>query len=209
MPLQNRVNPNGGIEAVKSRGAFLGNRGIIHNEKKEIISPFKIKGWVTCQLEFKGRKRELMTKGKYTELFFLDEATAFSAGHRPCAECRRARYNEFKTKWLEANQSLLNDNSTSIANIDKIIHQDRINKKQKVTYQEKMNLLPNGTMIEIDSIQYLIWKNKIFKWTFEGYEPTIINISNNDVVVLTPKSYVEMFKKGFIPTVHSSTEEKS
>ena len=95
MPLQNRVNPNGELKAVKSRGAFLGNRGIIHNDEKEIIAPFKIKGWVTCQLEFKGRKRELMAKGRYTELFFLDEATAFSAGHRPCAECRRTRYNEF------------------------------------------------------------------------------------------------------------------
>jgi len=209
MPLQNRVNPKGEIKAVKSRGAFLGNRGIIHNEEKEIISPFKIKGWVTCQLEFKGRKRELMAKGKYTELFFLDEATVFSAGHRPCAECRRTRYNEFKTKWLEANQSLLLDNSTSIANIDKIIHQDRINKKQKVTYQDKMNLLPNGTMIQINNIEYLIWNHKIFKWTFEGYEPTKINITNNDVIVLTPKSYVEMFKKGFTPTVHISLQTES
>ena len=209
MPLQNRVNPNGELKAVKSRGAFLGNRGIIHNDEREIIAPFKIKGWVTCQLEFKGRKRELMAKGRYTELFFLDEATAFSAGHRPCAECRRTRYNEFKEKWLEANQSLLLDNSTSIANIDKIIHRDRINKKQKVTYQDKMHLLPKGTMIEINSIQYLIWNNKVFKWTFEGYEPTNINITNNDVTILTPKSYVEMFKKGFTPTVHSSLEEKS
>ena len=209
MPLQNRVNPKGEIKAIKSRGEFLGNRGIIHNGQQEIVSPFKIKGWVTCQLEFKGRKRELMAKGRYTELFFLDEATAFSAGHRPCAECRRPRYKEFKEKWLEANQSLLIDNSTSIASIDKIIHQDRINKKQKVTYQNKMNLLPNGTMIQIDSIEYLIWKSKIFKWTFEGYEPTNINISNNDVMILTPKSYVEMFKKGFTPTVHISLQEES
>lgn len=209
MPLQNRVNPKGEIKAVKSRGAFLGNRGIIHNEEKEIISPFKIKGWVTCQLEFKGRKRELMAKGKYTELFFLDEATAFSAGHRPCAECRRTRYNEFKTKWLEANQSLLLDNSTSIANIDKIIHQDRINKKQKVTYQDKMNLLPKGTMIEIDSIEYLIWNNNVFKWTFQGYEATNIHITDTHVTILTPKSYVEMFKKGFIPAVHISLQTES
>ncbi len=206
MSLQNRVNPMGELEAVRSRGSFLGNRGIIHNEEKEIVSPFKIKGWVTCQLEFKGRKRELMAKGRYTELFFLDEATAFSAGHRPCAECRRPRYKEFKKKWLEANKNLLTDDSISIANIDKIIHQDRINKKQKVTYQEKMNLLPKGTMIQIDSIDYLIWNNKIFKWTFEGYETTNINIRNIEVIVLTPKSYVEMFKKGFVPTVHNSLE---
>ena len=207
MPLQNRVSPNGEIKSIKSRGTFLGNRGIIHNERKEIVSLFKIKGWVTCQLKFKGRKRELMAKGKYTELFFLDEATAFSAGHRPCAECRKARYNEFKTKWLEANQKLLIGDSTSIANIDKIIHQDRINKKQKVTYQNKMNLLPKGTMIQIDSIDYIIWNDEVFKWTFEGYEPTHINITDKDVIVLTPKSYVEMFRKGFIPSVHISLQE--
>ncbi len=209
MPLQNRVSPNGEIKSVKSRGEFLGNRGIIHNEQKEIIAPFKIKGWVTCRLEFKGRKRELMAKGRYTELFFLDEATAFSAGHRPCAECRRTRYNEFKTKWLEANQNLLPDTSTSITNIDKIIHQDRIDKKQKVTYQDKMNLLPKGTMIQIDSIEYIIWNKEVFKWTFEGYEPTHINITDKNVIVLTPKSYVEMFKKGFIPSVHISLQEKA
>jgi hypothetical protein len=206
MPLQNRINPMGELEAIKSRGAFLGNRGIIHNEQKKIISSFKIKGWVTCRLEFKGRKRELMAKGRYTELFFLDEATALSAGHRPCAECRRKRYNEFKLKWLQANESLLINDSTSIASIDKIIHQDRIYKKQKVTYQDKMNLLPKGTMIQINSINYLIWNNKVFKWTFEGYEISNIDITNNNVIVLTPKSYVEMFKKGFVPTVHNSLE---
>lgn len=208
MPLQNRVNPNGELRAVKSRGEFLGNRGIIHNDKKEIISHFKIKSWVTCQLKFKGRKRELMAKRKYTELFFLDEATAFSAGHRPCGECRRLRYREFKQKWLEANKNLLINDSINIASIDKIIHQERIAKKQKITYQDKMNLLPNGTMIDIDSISYLIWNNKIFKWTFEGYQSTTICITNNDTTVLTPQSYVKMFKQGFIPTVHISLQEE-
>ncbi|MDD3477151.1 MAG: hypothetical protein PHI38_09810, partial [Sulfurimonas sp.] len=90
--------------------------------------------------------------------------------------------------------------------IDKIIHQDRINKKQKVTYQDKISLLPNGTMIQIDDIEYLIWNNNVFKWTFEGYEPTNINITHSDVTILTPKSYVEMFKKGFTPTVHISLQ---
>ena len=150
-----------------------------------------------------------MSKGRYTELFFLDEATAFSAGHRPCAECRRPRYKEFKTKWIEANQNLLVENSTSIATIDKIIHKDRIEKKQKVTYQAKMNLLPNGTMIQIDLTEYIIWNNKISKWTFDGYESADIHITNDDVIVLTPKSYVEMFKKGFTPAVHISLQEES
>jgi hypothetical protein len=102
---------------------FLGNRGVLHNSNKEIISTHRIKGWVTCLLEFKGRKREIMAPNRYTELFFLDEVTAFAAGHRPCAECRRERYNEFKEKWLIANGDLLEDKNTTVANINKIIHQ--------------------------------------------------------------------------------------
>jgi hypothetical protein len=103
MPLQNRVDPWGRLVALNLRGTWLGNRGILHNEKKKIIAPWRHKAWVTCQLEFKGRKRQIFSPGSYSELFFLDEVTAFAAGHRPCAECRRDRYNEFKAAWLAMN----------------------------------------------------------------------------------------------------------
>ena len=122
MPLQNRVNPTGEIVINSSRGLYMGNRGKLHNDNKQIISAYKNQCWVTCLLEFKGRKRELMSKNTYTELFFLDEATALSAGHRPCGECRRGRFKEFKEKWLKANSELLEDNKPTISNIDKIIH---------------------------------------------------------------------------------------
>jgi hypothetical protein len=82
--LQNRVTPRGDLEAVPARGAWLGNRGILHNDQQEIVAPWRHKAWVTCKLEFKGRKRVVFSPGTYSELFFLDEATAFSAGHRPC-----------------------------------------------------------------------------------------------------------------------------
>ena len=161
MPYQNKVDPWGKIHAVKSRGMFLGNRGVLHNSNKEIVSTHKIKGWVTCLLEFKGREREIMAPNRYTELFFLDEATAFAAGHRPCAECRRVRYNEFKEKWLSANGDLLEDKKTTVANIDKIIHEERIHKKQQVTFVAKLNSLPDGTMIDVASNPYLVWKNNL------------------------------------------------
>ena len=103
MPLQNRVNPRGTIEQSSARGTYMGNRGVLHNGKRELTRQFKTKAWIICLLEFKGRKRELMTPGRYTELFFLDEVTAFAAGHRPCAECRRKRYNEFRDAWQAAN----------------------------------------------------------------------------------------------------------
>ncbi|SFM25500.1 hypothetical protein [Marinobacter zhejiangensis] len=103
MPLQNRVNPKGIIESNSARGTLMGNRGVLHNASKEVTRLFKTKAWITCALEFKGRQRTLMSPGAYTELFFLDEVAAFAAGHRPCVEYRRARYNEFRNAWSVAN----------------------------------------------------------------------------------------------------------
>ncbi len=209
MPLQNRVNPLGEININPSRGTLMGNRGILHDENKNLKSVSKIKGWVTCKLEFKDRKLELMAPNRYTELFFLDEATAFSAGHRPCAECRRDRYNEFKLKWLEANRELLDGQKESIGNIDKILHTERINKKEKVSYVAYMNELPSGTIFEDEKILYLVWNSELYEWNYEGYSVSNKSILSKEVRVLTPKSYVRMFKKGFVPFVHDSVKEAS
>jgi len=210
MPYQNKVNPWGEIRAVASRGLFLGNRGVLHNENQQIVASHRIKGWVTCLLEFKGRKRQIMMPKRYTELFFLDEATAFSAGHRPCAECRRKRYNEFKEKWIEANGELLQGKKTTAPNMDNIIHQERISNKQKVTYHSTLNSLPDGTMIEINSKAYLIWESNLFQWSFSGYSKSDLEYTPEDeVIVLTPKSYVKTFSKGFIPEVHESIKKVS
>src|ERR1035438_2779229 len=99
MPLQNRVAPSGEIFA-SARGTFMGNRGgAIHNDGRQIVRQYASRRWITCLLEFKGRRRTVMSPNRYTELFFLDEAVALAAGHRPCAECRRARFNAFKQAW--------------------------------------------------------------------------------------------------------------
>lgn len=210
MPYQNKVDPWGNLNAVKSRGMFLGNRGVLHNEHQEIIASHRIKGWVTCLLEFKDRKRKIMTPKRYTELFFLDEATAFSAGHRPCAECRRKRYNDFKEKWLEANGEKLQGKKTTAPNMDNIIHEERISKKQKVTYTSALGSLPDGTMIDINSKTYLLWESKLFEWSCSGYtESDIVPHENKQVIVLTPKSYVKTFSNGFVPEVHESIKKVS
>ena len=94
--MQNRVNPFGEIIETKARGLWMGNRGHIHNDDRKIVRPFKLKAWIACKLEFKNRHREIMAHNLYTELFFLDEATAFAAGHRPCFECRRENAEKFK-----------------------------------------------------------------------------------------------------------------
>ena len=210
MPYQNKVDPWGNIQAVASRGMFLGNRGVLHNEQQEIKATHRIKGWVTCLLEFKDRKREIMKPKRYTELFFLDEATAFSAGHRPCAECRRIRYNEFKEKWLEANGELLQGKKPTAPNMDHIIHEERISHKQKISYVSTLKLLPDGTLIEIDSVAFLIWHHTLYQWSYSGYSKSDLAFNAEDeVIVLTPKSYVKTFSKGFIPDVHESIKKIS
>lgn len=100
MPLQNRVDPFGNLIRTAVRGTMMGNRGgVLHNANREIVRGYKSKRWITCVLEFRGRHRVVMSANRYKELFFLDEAVAFAAGHRPCAECRRERYNAFKDAW--------------------------------------------------------------------------------------------------------------
>ncbi len=205
MPYQNKVDPWGSLQAVSSRGMFLGNRGVLHNESQEIIATHRIKGWVTCLLEFKERHRKIMTPKRYTELFFLDEATAFAAGHRPCAECRRKRFNEFKSAWFEANKSLVKNEKLSAPNMDKVIHEERIFKKEKVTFNAKLSTLPTGSMIQIRSEAFLLWNHILYLWSYSGYSEAKISYSGNeDVIVLTPKSYVKTFGKGFVPEVHES-----
>jgi len=192
MPLQNRVDPWGNIIATTARGTLLGNRGILHNGKKQIVKIYQHQGWVTCSLKFKNRKRKLMTPGNYTKLFFLDEATAFAAGHRPCCECRRERYLEFKDYWVRANLKE-QINGIKISVINKLMHKDRINKGKKITYQANLKELPDGTIFSYNSSAYLIFKTKIYLWSFEGYYcPKSINIPD-EVCVLTPRSIVNIF----------------
>ena len=90
MPLQNRVTPMGDIIADAARGTLMGNRGILHNASRQLgAARWRHRSWICCRLSFKNRRRQVMAPGRYTELFFLDEATALAAGHRPCCECRR------------------------------------------------------------------------------------------------------------------------
>src|SRR5690349_19929351 len=95
MPLQNRVTPAGDIIATSARGTFMGNRGILHDDSRQIVRTSRNSMWLICLLEFNGRKRTVMSPGNYTELFFLDEAVALAAGHRPCGECRRTHYRQY------------------------------------------------------------------------------------------------------------------
>jgi hypothetical protein len=197
MALQNRVTPKGDIISTNARGAWLGNRGVIHNAEKQIVRPFKIKAWIICMLEFRGRHREVMTPDRWTELFFLDEATAFSAGHRPCFQCRYADHQRFKTAWLKGNPEYGFDEKTSVIEIDKILQTERINRGQKVTYKEDIHSLPDGAFIELAGEPWLVYQNKIYHWTPAGYNDSQAIDVLGEVTVLTPKSIVKAFNAGY------------
>ena len=204
--LQNRVTPWGKLEAVSARGAWLGNRGILHNERQEIVAPWRHRAWVTCKLEFKGRKRTVFSPRSYSELFFLDEATAFSAGHRPCGECRREKFKAFKAAWCTANQNLLQTPNPSMGLVDKQLHAERaVRGGGQVTYNEMIRNLPEGVFVNIDGEAVLIWREHLHTWTHYGYvEQRPIKASSTVVQVLTPKSVVAAFREGLDVEVHES-----
>jgi hypothetical protein len=198
--LQNRVNPFGDIIKTSARGAWMGNRGLLHNDKQKIVRPFKLKAWITCRLEFKGWKRKVMTPNRYTELFFLDEATSFAAGHRPCFECRRDDYDRFKFSWLKGNPEYGYDKKTSIKEIDNIMQAERMGiAKSKVTYQEFAAHLPDGTFVLFNNEPHLIKNGLMYLWSPFGYEKGIDLPNEDQLPVLTPRSVVNAFRAGYIP----------
>ena len=127
----------------------MGNRGILHNDAGEIIAPWQHRAWVTCVLEYKGRRRQVFSHRRYSELFFLDEATALSAGHRPCAFCRRERFNEFKALWCRANMDGAPPSSVPAPVMDRRLHSERaLRGGGKATFVMKPKDLPAGAFIE-------------------------------------------------------------
>lgn len=205
MPLQNRVTPDGQIIVTAARGSLMGNRGILHNQNQQLVKVFAHKAWVTCRLDFKDRKRELMQPGNYTELFFLDEATALTAGHRPCGECRRERFNEFKSIWITANAPSYSISNPSIAQIDTILHAERIARnRSKVTYPENASNLPDGTFFAREGVCWLVWRGQCLKWSENGYTEVATMPANQQLAVLTPRSIVACYRHGLVPTVHDS-----
>ncbi len=206
MPLQNRVNPFGEIFVSESRGTFTGNRGVIHKNKK-IVAPFKTKYWITCVLKYKGFRRQVMTENRWTELFFLDEATAFAAGHRPCAFCRNAEYKTFKKLWLDINAKNYELPDDSIKTIDKILHAERINiKGEKILFTATLKELPNGVFVQLIGTPeiYLYFNKQLLKWTPFGYTEILLLPPKTEIKVLTPKSITRVFAGGYVPEIHLS-----
>jgi hypothetical protein len=205
--LQNRVDPWGNMIRTSARGAWMGNRGLLHDHHQNLLRPFRLKAWITCLLEFKGRKRSVMAPDRYTELFFFDEATAFAAGHRPCFECRRQDYNKFKTFWLKGNPEYNFDERTSIREIDAILHKERIDPNgAKVLHEEAAPTLPNGTFIVYNNTPYIVVDKMIYPWSPAGYGEAKALPGLEKITVLTPNSIVNTFRAGYIPQISLSIQ---
>jgi hypothetical protein len=204
MPLQNRVTPTGEIISTPHRGLFTGNRGIIHDPATKTLlnRRWSSKAWLTCVCEFRGRHRDVMGTRSWTELFFLDEATAFSAGHRPCFYCRRDEANRFRAAWERGNGI----NGVRAADIDEVLHRERLHGKTKRLHALPMPVekLPDGAMVQAGEGSYLIVQGKALLWSFDGYRETRNGVK--DAALLTPPSTVYAFRAGYRPVLHPSAK---
>jgi hypothetical protein len=199
MPRQNRVTPYGELIAVPDRGLFWGNRGVLHDDQGRLVRYSRARAWLICVLEFKGRRRTLMTPGRLTELFFLDEATGLAAGHRPCGECRRSDYQAFKRAFGAG--------SGGAPEMDARLHADRLVRPGvRRSYVASLSALPDGTMIEVSGRPWLVYEGGLLVWTPGGYESRRVAEPSAEVTVITPRATVAALAAGYRPVVHPSAE---
>ena len=202
MPLQNRVTPTGDIIATAHRGLFTGNRGIIHDPatktllKKRWSSP----AWITCVCEFRGWRRKVMGGRSWTELFFLDEATAFAAGHRPCFFCRRDDANRFRSGWEEGNGA----KKVLAREMDAVLHRERLERGKKRLHSLPMPVeqLPDGAMVQVGEESFLIAQGRALRWSMAGYQKA--ETALGDAMLLTPPSTLRALGAGYRPVLHPS-----
>jgi hypothetical protein len=205
LPLQNRVDPFGNIHAVPQRGTMMGNRGgRIHNPATKTLNRrYASRRWIACVCAFRGRQREVMGHS-YTELFFLDEVTAFAAGHRPCAECRRADFNRFMDHWRDAFQI---SGKLGVDAADEVLHRERCVSGSKGEYTDAKTVMvfPDGVNICVDKSAYALRGAMALPWSFSGYgEPVPVSTLKDPLRLLTPPSIVKVFQSGYSPSWHST-----
>jgi hypothetical protein len=201
MPLQNRVTPTGEIIATPHRGTFTGNRGIIHDPETRTLlrKRWSSPAWLTCLCEFQGRRRKVMGGRSWTELFFLDEATSFAAGHRPCFYCRRDDANRFRAAWEQGNGV----KDVLAPEIDAVLHRERL-ASGKTLHPLPMPLekLPDGAMVQAGEQSFLIVQERALLWSSAGYSVAVAPLT--DAMLLTPPSTLRAFSAGYRPVLHSS-----
>jgi hypothetical protein len=203
MPLQNRVDPFGELNAVPARGLFLGNRGgRIHDDDRRLTRRrWTSRAWICCRLAFKGRHRAVWGKS-YTELFFLDEPTALAAGHRPCFECRRADALAFAAAWARGHDLRA---SPLAGEMDAVLHAQRLDGRTKRRHRTALDDLPDGVMIALENHEPLAVRgNAVLPWSAAGYAPPRPRPRRMEVDLLTPPAIVAVLSAGYRPQWHPS-----
>ena len=195
MPLRNRVAPDGEIFTTTARGTFMGNRGILHDDRKQIIRTSRNPMWLICRLEFNGRHQEVMRPGRYTQLFFLDEAVALAAGHRPCGECRRSHYRAY----LDA----VNIENPSPIGGAKDLDRQLTGSRKAPPVTTGLAALPDGVFITLGDNDFrLIWAGELHRWTPAGYVDALaMSDAPVDAAVVTPSLSVAALRSGYPVTV--------
>jgi hypothetical protein len=207
MPLQNRVTPFGDIVAIPQRGLFTGNRGIIHDPATRTLlgRRWTTKAWLVCLCKFKGRRRRVMGGRSWTELFFLDEATALAAGHRPCFHCRRADAEAFRAAWAAGNRLA----RLRAGEIDAVLHRERLDGRGKRSHPLPAPIaeLPDGAVVAIGGDSYVVAGGRALLWSATGYRRA--GASSEGARLLTPPSTVRALAAGYHAVLHPTAFEPS
>jgi hypothetical protein len=199
------VTPFGEIIATEARGLLYGNRGVLHDDAGTLVRSWQVRRWIACRLEFKGRRRPLMRPGRFTELFFLDEATALAAGHRPCAECRREDFLRFRQGWMD----LHSDGSPRADDIDRVMHGERVySGGAKRLHEVRLEDLPNGTMVAEDGQAWLMLDGGLLPWSPWGYGSRRAARGPKVVMAITPPSIIGIIRAGYEPGIHSTARDR-
>lgn len=199
MPLQSRVSPFGELFASPARGMLMGNRGgRLHDARRRLgARRWSSKQWICCVLDFNDRHRKVWGDS-YTELFFLDEVTAFAAGHRPCFECRRKDAERFAALFSGGKQR------ARAGAMDEALHAERLDGKAKRTHRRALDVLPDGAMIATDGEAFAVRGKRLLRWSPQGYAATKARPRGIQVDVLTPPSILKVLAAGYQPRWHPS-----
>ena len=201
MPLQNRVTPFGELISTPARGTLMGNRGGKFHAANRTLTRrrWASRQWICCVLEFKNRQRDVWGR-YYTELFFLDEVTAFAAGHRPCFECRRRDAELFAQLFSGKKER------ASASAMDRALHDQRLDGKAKRTHRRTIDVLPDGAMLALDEEVFAIRGSYLLRWTPARYAASRARPRGMQVEVFTPPSILSVLARGYLPLWHPSAQ---
>jgi hypothetical protein len=200
--------PTGEIAAVPARGLLMGNRGCLHDADRKLgAARWRSKLWICCVLDWQGRRRDPMPPGRWTALFFLDEATALAAGHRPCGYCRRPEYLSYTAAWRSARGLA---RPPRAGEMDARLHAERVDprSRRQRTHQAPAGALPDGVMVRHDCGPALLAGGRVLLWSFAGYGDPVTLRPEETVEVLTPPSSVAAIAAGYRPLLHPSARDQ-